>query len=103
MTHQPIIMVVNSGIAIAGVALAFAAYRGYFRHHGRPLLFIALGFFLVASSPLAEDIIEVIGYSHSIGEIAEVIFTSVGVLCFVFAVYGPYPMVGSSSGSEAGK
>lgn len=96
-------MAANSVVAIAGVLLGYTAYRGYCRQHGRPLLFIALGFLLVGSSPLTEDIIEVIGYSHTVGEITEVIVTSVGVLCFVFAVYGPYPMAGSSSGSEVGK
>jgi len=39
--------------AVIGLFIAYQAYRGYKRNDSRPMLFIALGFFLTLGIPLA--------------------------------------------------
>ncbi|SNZ12149.1 hypothetical protein SAMN06269185_1521 [Natronoarchaeum philippinense] len=39
--------------AVIGLFIAYQAYRGYRRNDSRPMLFIAIGFFLTLGIPLA--------------------------------------------------
>ncbi len=84
---------INFAVAIVGIIITYIAYRGYRRNDSRPMLFIAIGFFLaivlqfvllIPMILLTDSVTITIVYRfiRDIGTLA-------GLLCILYAIRMP--------------
>lgn len=77
-------------IAMLGLAIAGTALQAYWRNGESIMLFVAAGFVLVSTHGVVEYVAEdVLLYGPATGELIEVTFIGLGMVCFFFALFGP--------------
>jgi len=94
-TQIALVLTVTS--TMLGLGVGYLALRGYWQSRSRPMLFIAIGFFLVFWTPvlllLGPYLVPVVGQFvyGMLGELSRI----VGLLCILYGLRIPYTEGGS--------
>lgn len=74
---------------ILGFLISYQAYRGYRRHHSRPMFYLSIGFGFVSFGAVIEGVLfDVVGLTLANAATVATAIVAVGMLAILYALYG---------------